>query len=124
MPANTEPIPVGLALRLCEMAIDDCDKATPGPWQAIPPDEHTRSWFVSRLPHNSSKGTFYVVALEPKEDSDFLVLSRAVMRPLIGLLKAFVRGFGNLEHDDQLYPPLAALRDYYDKTRPDWRVSK
>ena len=54
-------------------------------------------------------------------------LSRAVMRPLIELVKnAVVHAVYNdeVKQGDWIYPPLAALRDHYDKARPDWRKSK
>lgn len=103
MASDTEPIPIQDALRLCDMAIEDCDKTTP---------EWGEGWLERRL---------------NKPDVSFLILSRAVMRPLIEMLKRrieFMHGHiltESVATADTAYPPLAALRDHYDKTRPGWR---
>lgn len=143
---NTEPIPVAQALRLCEMALEDCDKATHGPWE-------DSAGFV-RAPKTSADmhtpegdyGTFFVgtsalwvaecsrgeAFYNPEGNVGFIVLSRAVMRPLIEYLhdkikSSYSEGIrftptGSIHGEIMaLYLPLAALRDHYDKIRPDWR---
>lgn len=52
-------------------------------------------------------------------------LSRAVMRPLIEHLKERISVYvsGSFMPGALFYPPLAALRDHYDRVRPDWRKS-
>lgn len=123
MSSNTEPIPVGLALRLCEMAIEDCDKATPGPWLFASGYVHG-DWPV--FSHHVSNSEMRDVFAAPQHNLALLVLSSAVMRPLIENLKGNLQYFWQEETEMirpgyRSYPPLTALRDFYDKTRPNWR---
>jgi len=96
------PIPVSEALKLLSMAIEDCDKATP-----VHP----------HAPASTSP------------DQAFNDLARATMRPMIEFLQgeilAHEKGYyaiAGVRPDQYSYPPLAALRDHYTQTRPDWRT--
>ncbi len=105
------PIPVSEALRLLSMALEDCDKADAK--QAGCAGRH-RGPCGEGLHHHHDENCF------PD------LLARATMRPLLELLRQRIGyGFGVREEiyqSDGVYPPLAALRDHYDQTRPDWRT--
>lgn len=117
---NTEPIAVKDALKLVEMAIEDCDKATPGEWPSRP-IMRVQAGTIAEFPPPSKTGLFALM-----DNVNFVVLSRAVMRPLIVNLKEQISIYvsGAFEPGSRYFEPLAALRDHYDRVRPDWRVSK
>lgn len=100
---NTEPIPIQDALMLCDMAIEDCDNATQGPWE------------------HSEERVYGVCDFDYSDDGAFIVLSRAVMRPMLEFFKFGPWPRTEVHPTDSMYEFLAALRDYYDATRPDWR---
>lgn len=122
---NTEPIPVLEAVRLCEMAIEDCDKATPGPWTVRDTSAGGRLLARGEETTHNPWGV-QTLQMNPGGDAYFSALARSVMRPLIELVKnAVVHAVYNDEvrQGDWIYSSLAALRDHYDKTQPNWRKS-
>jgi len=117
------PIPISEALKLLSMAIEDCDKATPGIWRlGEEPD------CVDADADFPVACTYQPHMTLAKSNAVAIVLARATMRPLLERLREDVES--HAEHSDWLfserpaYPPLAALRDHYDAVRPGWRESK
>ena len=132
------PIPVKDALKLLSMAIEDCDKATPGPWL---PDEigfdegvpnitdheggklfDVRGWgmLASRFGRESEEA----LAIH-RANMRFPVLARATMRPMLEVVKQAIAPLNPtwvVGETGDAYPPLAALMAHYDATRPDWRT--
>lgn len=130
-----EPIKVADALRLIELALADCDKASNGPWGA---DEIGHGEGCPRVTAfggemsladirgwgylSSRRGNEQIAMDEQAGNMRFMPLARATMRPM---LKYFLFGpWPRIEvhQTDSMYPPLAALRDHYDAVRPDWRT--
>jgi hypothetical protein len=115
------PIPVSEALRLLSMAIDDCDKATPGIWRlGEEPD------CVDADADFPVACTYQPHMTLAKSNAVAIVLARATMRPMLEAISTRLRmGLwlnGEILDDQDIYLPLVALRDYYDRTRPDWRT--
>lgn len=124
------PIPVSEALKLLSMAIEDCDKATPGPWEQ---DDDCRV-FAESVPdriHEFGFNPRIVCETDQQReqagaDMDLIVLARATMRPMLEYVQLWVRmytgeGVAAITPEGWAYPPLAALRDHYDAVRPGWR---
>lgn len=130
------PIPVSDALTLLSMALEDCDKATQGPW--CWENSHDDSpWSgesvaslrtVAEFPTSVGPLPKFVMSGEldgdfPKQDAAFILLARATMRPMLECVRWSVRFVTNPNigiESGHLYPPLAALRDHYTRTRPGW----
>ncbi len=115
------PIPVSEALRLLSMAIDDCDKATPGIWRlGEEPD------CVDADADFPVACTYQPHMTLAKSNAVAIVLARATMRPMLSAIRELVSlddGFRRpICVTDHIYPPLAALRVHYDRIRPDWRT--
>lgn len=92
-----EPISVQDALKLIELALADCNKATP---------EWGEGWLERRL---------------NRPDAAFLVLARATMRPMLEYFKFGPWPRVEVHPTDSMHSFLAALRDHYSTVRPGWR---
>lgn len=96
----TTPISITEAHKLLSMAREDCERATP---------EWGEGWLERR---------------HSRPDCAFIILSRAVLGPMVEYTQArltYIHDTEPVAPADDLYPVLAALRDHYDKARPDWR---
>ena len=113
------PIPVKDALKLLSMALEDCDKATPGIWRlGEEPD------CVDADADFPVACTYQPHMTLAKSNAVAIVLARAAMRPLLEYLRFQI---GESEYDlvvprESAYQPLAALRDHYNAVRPGWRT--
>jgi len=130
------PIPVSDALKLLSMAIEDCDKATPGRYVFRETDgsmeghEGEERRVTVHTDEDEPWSVFEAclgIEGQPEHaNAAFACLARATMRPLLERLREDVES--HAEHSDWLfserpaYPPLAALRDHYNAVRPGWRT--
>ena len=140
--AMNAPTPVKDALTLLSMALEDCDKATEGPWRVnkLNSSRSMGAWLAIdaagyRVAQSRVQIRNYVGAGSAEweavdgapSDAAFACLARAAMRPLLEYVQLWVRmytgeGVAAITPEGWAYPPLAALRDHYEATRPDWRT--
>lgn len=118
---QSTPIPVQEALRLIELALEDCDKATPGRWR------------LGEEPDSVDADADFPVACtyQPhmtlaKSNAVAIVLARATMRPMLvevheSVSRRVEYGQAEINPGNMTYLPLVALMAHYDATRPDWR---
>ncbi len=126
----SEPIPVKDALKLIEMALEEESKATKEPWV----QDDDCFVFAKSVPHRIHEFGFnprIVCETDQQRDQagadmDFIVLARATMRPMLECIDEQIRV--SYRTDEELpeghyfYPSIAALRDHYDRVRPNWRT--
>lgn len=132
--AMNEPIPVQDALKLIELALEDCDKTTPGRYVFRETDgsmeghEGEERRVTVHTDEDEPWSVFEAclgIEGQPEHaNAAFACLARATMRPMLEVLKG---AFAPLNptwvvgSTGDAYPPLAALRDHYSAVRPDWR---
>ena len=63
-----------------------CNKATPGPWILIPPDDTTPHWYVSRR-LGEVEGFYISCMFNGKDDAVFVALSRETIPKLLEYIK-------------------------------------
>jgi hypothetical protein len=63
-----------------------CNKATPGPWQTLPPDDTTPLWYISRKP-GEAEGFYISCLFNGKDDALFVAHSREDIPALLSYIK-------------------------------------
>lgn len=126
----TAPIPITLALRAVRMAMEDCDKATPGPWDANVYEDG--AFEILAVLNGGSVATLCTRAEWPHRNKmsaangRFVALARAALRPALeyqrDLLIAYEdAGCEPIDAAEPEYRIFAALIAHYEATRPGWR---
>lgn len=126
-----ETYPVSLCIRAVEMAMQDCDAATPGPWRYI---EHgairggkPREYANGVSDEQLALMTCRIHVGNPTQERDanarFAVLARAGFRAALEYLRddlTAMEGEMALPHHRRAVAPLI---QHYDATRPGWRTA-